>query len=79
MNRVLSKGRAESVYNYLVSKGVASERLTFKGYGPDRPIANNKSKAGRAKNRRVDFVITKSQKKKGIKKASKPTKTTVKK
>ena len=63
MNRVLSKGRAESVYNYLVSKGIPGERLEFKGYGPDRPIDTNKTSEGRAKNRRVDFVITKSLKK----------------
>ena len=60
MNRLLSKGRAESVFNYLVSKGIDQSRLEFIGYGPDRPIASNASKEGRARNRRVDFVILKN-------------------
>ena len=77
MNRVLSKGRAESVRNYLISKGVEAERLQYKGYGPDRPIASNNSKAGRARNRRVDFVILKSKKAaiKAKKPVAQPTKT----
>ena len=43
---------------YLVNKGVPAERLTADGYGPDRPMDDNKTKAGRAKNRRVEFNIT---------------------
>lgn len=58
-NRTLSTKRAESVRTYLVSKGVKSERLQAKGYGPDKPIADNKKPAGRAKNRRVEFNIHK--------------------
>ena len=76
MNRVLSKGRAESVRNYLISKGVEAERLQYKGYGPDRPIASNNTKAGRARNRRVDFVILKSKAAiKAKKPVAQPTKT----
>ncbi len=50
----LSKRRAESVKAYLVSKGIASHRLTTRGYGPDRPIASNTTREGRARNRRVE-------------------------
>lgn len=52
----LSQRRAETVKKYLVSKGIAAERLTATGYGPDRPIASNDTKEGRAQNRRVEFV-----------------------
>jgi outer membrane protein OmpA-like peptidoglycan-associated protein len=54
-NRELSMARAETVRQYLVSKGIAQERLTAKGYGQDRPIADNNTAAGRAKNRRVEL------------------------
>lgn len=50
----LSQRRAESVKAYLVSKGIDSGRMTTKGYGPDRPIATNATKEGRARNRRVE-------------------------
>ena len=43
--------------NYLVDRGVAAERLNAIGYGPDRPIDTNDIKEGRAKNRRVEFVV----------------------
>ncbi len=55
MNRTLSQKRAESVKAYLVKKGVAADRLEAKGYGPDKPIGDNKRHSGRAKNRRVEF------------------------
>ena len=45
---------------YLVGKGVEGTRLAGKGYGPDKPIADNKTAAGRQQNRRVEFVILKS-------------------
>lgn len=54
-NLDLSKRRAESVKAYLVKKGVAADRMTAKGFGPDRPIATNETSAGRAENRRVEF------------------------
>lgn len=56
-NTALSEQRASSVMQYLIDKGVASERLQAKGFGPTQPIADNKSGAGRAANRRVDFRI----------------------
>ncbi len=57
-NEELSQHRAESVRDYLVSKGVASSRLSAKGYGETRPIATNKTPEGRAKNRRVELRKT---------------------
>jgi outer membrane protein OmpA-like peptidoglycan-associated protein len=59
-NRKLSQKRAEAVVKYLTTKGVDAARLTAKGYGPDVPVADNKTPAGRQKNRRVDFVILKT-------------------
>ena len=56
-NMELSKMRADSVRLYLTSKGVEGERLTSEGYGPTRPIGDNKTKAGQDKNRRTEFVI----------------------
>lgn len=56
-NRRLSLARAEAVRKYLVKKGVEASRLDAKGYGPDRPIAPNKTAKGRAANRRVAFTI----------------------
>lgn len=54
-NEKLSQLRAESVKNWLVSKGVDSRRLEAKGYGEATPIADNSTKEGRAKNRRIEF------------------------
>lgn len=54
-NITLSKARANAVRAYLVDKGVPTERLTANGYGPDRPVASNKTPDGRALNRRVEL------------------------
>ena len=54
----LSERRAQAVRTYLIGKGVPATRLSAHGYGPDVPIADNKTKEGRAKNRRVEFNIT---------------------
>ncbi|MFT6448402.1 MAG: outer membrane protein OmpA-like peptidoglycan-associated protein [Oleispira sp.] len=56
-NQRLSQSRAESVANYLVSKGVGIERLEAKGYGELKPTATNDTALGRSKNRRVEFVV----------------------
>jgi outer membrane protein OmpA-like peptidoglycan-associated protein len=56
-NRKLSQKRAEAVVKYLASKGVDKSRLSAKGYGPDKPIADNKTAEGKQKNRRVEFLI----------------------
>ncbi len=59
-NRDLSQKRADSVKAYLVSQGIAADRLEAVGYGMDRPIASNKTKAGRSKNRRTEFNLIKT-------------------
>ncbi|MEZ5366891.1 MAG: OmpA family protein [Bryobacterales bacterium] len=56
-NLTLSKRRAEAVRKRLVEGGVADSRLTAEGYGEDRPIADNKTSAGRLRNRRVEFTV----------------------
>ena len=56
-NMKLSKDRAESVKNYLVSQGVSSARIEAVGYGESQPIATNKTANGRQKNRRVEFTL----------------------
>ena len=55
-NQQLSESRAKSVYSYL-AKRVNKERLSFKGYGFNKPIALNESEDGRKKNRRIEFRI----------------------
>ena len=61
-NRALSQKRADAVVAYLKTKGVDGGRLQATGYGPDKPIADNKSTLGRQKNRRVEFNILSSAK-----------------
>jgi OmpA-OmpF porin, OOP family len=56
-NQALSQSRAEAVVAYLKSKGVDDSRLTGIGYGQDQPVEDNKTPAGRAKNRRVEMKI----------------------
>ncbi|HHW96469.1 OmpA family protein [Myxococcota bacterium] len=56
-NKTLSQARAESVRDYLISKGVAADRLEAVGYGPDRPVADNRTSKGRAENRRTEFNV----------------------
>jgi OOP family OmpA-OmpF porin len=57
-NLKLSDDRAKSVMKYLVEKGVEAARLTAKGFGVTKPIADNNTEEGREKNRRVEFVVT---------------------
>src|SRR4030095_7121248 len=58
-NIQLSQKRAESVVNYLVSKGIESQRLIAKGYGESQPVASSDTEEGRAANRRVEMKIVK--------------------
>ena len=57
-NLILSTNRAKSIVNYLSGKGIATERLSYKGFGSTEPIATNETAAGRALNRRTSFTIT---------------------
>lgn len=57
-NQPLSLARAQAVKRYLEGKGVASSRLEAVGYGHDRPVDTNDTEAGRAKNRRVEFKVS---------------------
>jgi len=56
-NKELSQKRAEAVVKYLTDKGIGATRLTAMGYGQDKPVSDNKTAAGRQKNRRVEFMI----------------------
>jgi OmpA-OmpF porin, OOP family len=55
-NLRLSRARARSVRQYLLTRGIEPGRLAATGYGPEHPIGDNNSDEGRAKNRRVEFV-----------------------
>jgi len=56
-NLTLSDARSKAVKEYLVGKGVAADRLDAQGFGQTKPVADNKTKAGREQNRRVEFTI----------------------
>ena len=56
-NVKLSQARAETVVKYLVSNGIAQDRLIAKGYGESEPVADNNSAAGKQKNRRTEARI----------------------
>lgn len=58
-NQKLSEERAETVRNYLISKGISENRLTTIGYGKSNPVADNTTAEGRAMNRRIVFRILK--------------------
>ena len=58
MNQTLSDNRAGAVKNYLVSKGVDESRITATGHGETMPIADNKTAAGRQKNRRSEMTLS---------------------
>lgn len=56
-NALLSKNRAKAVFDYLVKKGINSNRMTHAGYGFDKPVSSNDTPEGRAANRRTEFTI----------------------
>jgi chemotaxis protein MotB len=57
-NWELSTARAVNVVKYLISAGIAPERLSAVGYGPSKPVAQNSDEQNRTLNRRVDIVLT---------------------
>lgn len=58
-NLKLSQERAEAVRTYLIKKGIEASRITAKGYGDTKPVANNSTEAGRQQNRRTEVKIIK--------------------
>lgn len=59
-NETLSNDRAKAVSDYLILKGLAPNRVSWIGFGSSKSIATNKTEAGRAQNRRVEFKLVKS-------------------
>ena len=59
LNMTLSDARANAVMNYLISNGIASNRLNAKGYGEGKPLVSNDTKEGRSNNRRVEINLNK--------------------
>jgi len=57
-NRELSQTRAMAVKEYLAGKGIDRNRMNAMGFGPDKPLADNKTAAGRAKNRRTELIVS---------------------
>jgi outer membrane protein OmpA-like peptidoglycan-associated protein len=55
-NKTLSQERAQSVVNALVAAGIDKKRLSAVGWGQEKPMADNKTEEGKAKNRRVEIV-----------------------
>ena len=60
-NEKLSLNRAQSVKDFLVTKGVTQDRIATTGHGSQKPIADNDTTSGRALNRRVEFTIVKEE------------------
>lgn len=58
MNKTLSENRANAVRNYIIAKGVDEKRITANGYGDTKPVVPNTSAKNKAKNRRVEFVVS---------------------
>ncbi len=56
-NQKLSEQRAKAVFDYLVGKGIAADRLSYKGYGETQPVATNETEEGRRENRRTEIKV----------------------
>lgn len=56
-NMTLSQARTESVKTYLMARGISADRITATGYGSTKPVADNTTPQGKAKNRRVEFKL----------------------
>ena len=59
INQKISEGRAKTVVDYLLQRGIDKERIVYTGYGPDHPVAPNTNEEGRQRNRRVEFKVVK--------------------
>ena len=62
LNMRLSTDRARSVYEFLMGQGISNSRMRYQGFGPDNPVAPNDTETNRAKNRRVEVVLTQAVK-----------------
>src|SRR5205807_8138253 len=60
-NRRLSQARAAAVRDALIARGVPAERLRARGFAARRPIADNTTESGRARNRRIEFHVVRSE------------------
>jgi outer membrane protein OmpA-like peptidoglycan-associated protein len=58
LNMRLSTERARAVYEFLMGQGISNSRMKYQGFGPENPVAPNDTEANRAKNRRVEVVLT---------------------
>jgi outer membrane protein OmpA-like peptidoglycan-associated protein len=63
LNMALSTARAKAVYDFLKAQGIPESRMRYQGFGPASPVAPNDTEANRAKNRRVEVVLTQAPKK----------------
>ena len=61
LNELLSEQRAEAVYEYLLSKKVNPNQISFEGYGSSHPITSNKYQHGKERNRRIAFKLLKPE------------------
>lgn len=61
-NKALSQKRAKTVADFLIEKGVRSNRIIWRGYGDGSPVVKNETEANREKNRRVEFVLSRKKK-----------------
>ena len=62
LNMRLSADRARSVYEFLMGQGISNSRMRYQGFGLDNPVAPNDTETNRAKNRRVEVVLTQAVK-----------------
>jgi outer membrane protein OmpA-like peptidoglycan-associated protein len=58
LNMRLSMDRARGVYEFLMTQGISNARMKYQGFGPENPVAPNDTEANRARNRRVEVVLT---------------------